>query len=109
VKFLIDAQLPPALARWLQDAGHKAQHVQDVGLREATDVAIWTHALNTEAIIVTKDEDFAARSAREATGPVIVWLRAGNTTNVVLRGWIELRLSSVLQLVGDGHRLIEVV
>jgi len=40
VKFLIDAQLPPALARWLQDAGYQAEHVGDLGLREANDSAI---------------------------------------------------------------------
>jgi Domain of unknown function (DUF5615) len=30
VKFLIDAQLPPALARWLQEASHEAVHVEDL-------------------------------------------------------------------------------
>jgi predicted nuclease of predicted toxin-antitoxin system len=109
VRFLVDAQLPPALARWLKDAGHDAEHVQEAGLREATDAAIWTHALQTGAIIVTKDEDFAARSVREVTSPVIVWLRVGNTTNVALRGWMELRLSGVVRLAGEKHRLIEVV
>ena len=29
MKFLIDAQLPPALARWLQEASHEAVHVED--------------------------------------------------------------------------------
>jgi predicted nuclease of predicted toxin-antitoxin system len=41
VNFLIDAQLPPALARWLREAGHGAAHVEDVGLRNADDVVIW--------------------------------------------------------------------
>jgi predicted nuclease of predicted toxin-antitoxin system len=40
VKFLVDAQLPPALARWLREAGHEAEHVEDVGLREGSDSAI---------------------------------------------------------------------
>lgn len=60
MKFLVDAQLPPALAGWRNEAGHEAGHVEDVGLREAEDGAIWTHALKTGTIIVTKDEDFAA-------------------------------------------------
>jgi predicted nuclease of predicted toxin-antitoxin system len=109
VKFLVDAQLPPALVSWLQEAGHDAAHVEDVGLREANDGVIWAHALRTGAIIVTKDEDFAARSVREATGPVIVWLRVGNTTNRVLREWIKLRLPGVVRLAGQDHRLIEVI
>jgi len=40
VKFLADAQLPPALARWLVEAGCEAQAVREIGLREADDGAI---------------------------------------------------------------------
>jgi predicted nuclease of predicted toxin-antitoxin system len=31
MRFLIDAQLPPALARWLAERGHEAVHVVTVG------------------------------------------------------------------------------
>jgi len=62
VKILVDAQMSPALAAWLRAHGHDAQAVREVGLREADDSAIWAHALQTGAVIVTKDEDFAARS-----------------------------------------------
>ncbi len=30
MRFLVDAQLPPVLARWLCEAGHDARHVEDV-------------------------------------------------------------------------------
>ena len=111
MKFLIDAQLPPALAVWLREAGHDAAHVEDVGLREAEDGPIWEHALQTAAVIVTKDEDFVARAARPSTTkpPVVVWLRVGNTTNSVLRTWFEPRLPGIVELVGQGHRLVEVI
>ena len=79
--FLVDAQLPPALAHWLTQQGHTARHVDEFGLREAKDTLIWDHALSTGTIIVTKDEDFAERTARTSTSPVIVWLRFGNATN----------------------------
>jgi len=69
LKFLVDAQLPPALALWLRHQGHEAQHVQDVGLRDAEDGPIQTHALSASAVIVTKDEDYAARAALEPNGP----------------------------------------
>jgi predicted nuclease of predicted toxin-antitoxin system len=111
VKFLVDAQLPPALARWLREAGHDAAHVEDVGLREATDGPIWEHALRTGAAVVTKDEDFAARAARatKAQPPVIVWLRVGNTTNRVLRALVEPRLPGIVELIRQGHRMVEVI
>ena len=55
MKFLVDAQLPPGLARWLSDQGYSAQHVNDVGLAGAEDSVIWNHALGVDAIIVTKE------------------------------------------------------
>ena len=64
MRFVVDAQLPPALARMLAAAGHHAEHVIDIGRRDAEDTAIWQFALEHEAAIVTKDEDFAARSLR---------------------------------------------
>jgi predicted nuclease of predicted toxin-antitoxin system len=60
------------------------------------------------SIIVTKDEDFAERTARTDVGPVIVWLRIGNATNRALLEWLEPRWSSVVQLLIDDNRLIEV-
>ena len=108
MNFLVDAQLPPGLVRWLADQGHSAQHVNDVGLTSAEDFVIWNYALGVDAIIVTKDEDFAERNARTAVGPVIVWLRIGNATNRALFEWLEPRWSSVVQLLTDDNRLIEV-
>lgn len=109
MKHLVDAQLPPALARWLREAGHAAVHVEDVDLRDASDSAIWAHALQSSAVIVTKDEDFAARSTRAVTAPIIVWLRVGNSTNPVLRAWIEARLPGIGEMLAQGNRLVEVI
>lgn len=106
---MVDAQLPPALARWLREAGHEAAHVEDVGLRDAEDGEIWAHVMESGAVVMTKDEDFAARSMQASKAPVIVWLRVGNATNLVLRAWIEARLPGIMQLLDAEKRLIEVV
>ncbi|EQD33994.1 hypothetical protein B2A_12866, partial [mine drainage metagenome] len=45
MRFLVDAQLPPALARLLEDRGHQAEHVLDCGLERASDAAIWARAV----------------------------------------------------------------
>lgn len=108
MKFLVDAQLPPALARWLSGQGHEAQHVEDVGLRDADDGPIWAHALSVGAVILTKDEDFAQRAAHDPTGPVIIWLRIGNATNRALLQWLQPRWPQVVKLLNAGHQLIEV-
>jgi predicted nuclease of predicted toxin-antitoxin system len=44
MRFVVDAQLPPALARVLTAHGHQAEHVSDIGLREADDPLIWLRA-----------------------------------------------------------------
>jgi len=108
VNLLIDAQLPPALATWLIQQGHIAQHIEDVGLRNADDIEIWNYALTSGATIVTKDEDFAERTARTTSGPIIVWLRIGNATNRVLLEWLEPRWPRIIVLLEAGDRLIEV-
>ena len=108
MKFLVDAQLPPSLVAWLRKLGYEADHVGEVGLREAPDGAIWLHALQSGAVLVTKDEDFAARSAQEDRVPVIVWLRVGNTTNRALLAWIEPRWAGIVTLLSQGSRLVEV-
>ena len=109
MRFLIDAQLPPVMARWLEESGHQAEHLEDAGLRDAEDRAVWAYALRVGAVVVTKDEDFADRSIRDSGGPVIVWLRIGNATNRALRAWLAPRLPGVLEVLARGHhRLIEV-
>ena len=59
MRFLVDAQLPPALARRIEALGHKAEHVADCDLASAPDSLIRDHAERVGAVIVTKDEDFA--------------------------------------------------
>jgi predicted nuclease of predicted toxin-antitoxin system len=99
--------LPDWLGGWpIRDTHPNTSN--DVGLACAEDSVIWNHALGVDAIIVTKDEDFAERTARTAVGPVIVWLRIGNATNRALLEWLEPRWSSVVQLLIDDNRLIEV-
>ena len=61
MRFVVDAQLPPALARRLETLGHTAEHVADRGMAAASDNAIRDYAASVGAAIVTKDEDFAIR------------------------------------------------
>ena len=46
MNFLVDAQLPPALARWIATTGHQAAHVFDLGFHTANDPMIWERAGN---------------------------------------------------------------
>jgi predicted nuclease of predicted toxin-antitoxin system len=108
MRFIVDAQLPPALARFLAAQGHIAEHVADIGLRDADDSPIWRYALQHQAVIVTKDDDFPHRLSQSVTAPVIVWLRVGNTNRKALLQWFAPLLPEIVQLIQHGDRLIEV-
>jgi len=108
MRFLIDAQLPPALARLLEAHGHAAEHVADIGLRHAEDSPIWDYAISHQAIIITKDEDFPQRMRQAKSSPVIIWLRIGNTSRRALLQWFEPLLPQIETLISQGDRLIEI-
>jgi predicted nuclease of predicted toxin-antitoxin system len=107
-KFLIDAQLPPGLASMLAEYGASAQHVSDVGLGVATDRQIWQWAKRAGAVLLTKDQDFAALSRHDPSGPPVIWVRLGNTTNRALRQTFGPILPMILDALDAGERLIEV-
>lgn len=108
MRFPIDAQLPPALARWLAAQGHEAEHVSDCGLDRASDSSIWQYAVGVDAAIVTKDEDFAQRKVLAADGPQIVWLRLRNTRRRELLARFERALPRLLEALERGEALVEV-
>lgn len=108
MRFIVDAQLPPALARLLFARGYLAEHVAEVGLRDADDSAIWQYALAHQAILVTKDEDFAQRARKGRPTPVIVWLRMGNTSRRALLEWLEPLIPDIEAMIQAGETLIEV-
>ena len=108
MKLIVDAQLPPALAAALRETGQEATAVREIGLREAKDTAIWQYALQNNAAILTKDEDFAERCLCSTNAPVVVWLRIGNPTNPALLNWFLPLLPAVLARILAGDKLIEV-
>ena len=109
IRFLIDAQLPPELVRQLTARGHAAEHVNRIGFGTAGDNAIWQHAIETGATLVTKDEDFAALADRDAAGPQVVWIRIGNISNDALWRALEPQLAEIIQALDAGERVIEVL
>jgi len=106
MKFLIDAQLPPALRRWIEEQGQTAYHVVDVGLLAASDRDIAAYAESHDMILVSKDEDFLYLRLPDKFA--FLWLRCGNATNVRLQTWLAARWAYILQLLSTGERFVEV-
>jgi predicted nuclease of predicted toxin-antitoxin system len=108
MRFLVDARLPPALARRLVANGHTAEHVADRQMEAASDAAIWDCAM-PEAAAITKDEDFAQRKTLSDTGPAVSWIRLPDTRPRELLARFESVVPYVLSALERGEALIEVI
>lgn len=93
----------------LATKGFDAEHVHDVGLGEAEDGAIWDYAVKTQAVIATKDEDFASLISLRPEGPAMVWIRIGNTGRQALLTWFDPLLPAIVEAIGRGEKLVEVI
>jgi predicted nuclease of predicted toxin-antitoxin system len=107
MRFLVDAQLPQALARWIAANGHEAQHVSDLGLAGASDPLIWNTAASMDAAIVTKDEDFV-QLANAKPGPAVVWVTSGNTRRRELLSSFDKIFPQIVEALAAGERVVEV-
>ena len=105
MKFLIDAQLPPGLARWFEARGFGALHVSEIGLGAASDAAIAARVEAEDEVLVSKDDDFLVLRLPDRFA--LLWLRCGNTTNRALAVWMEERWERVAGLLAQGERFVE--
>jgi predicted nuclease of predicted toxin-antitoxin system len=105
----VDAQLAPALARWLaEELGQPAQAVRDLGLREAKDVQIFQAARQAQAIVLTKDADFVELLDRLGPPPQVIWITCGNTSNAAMRALLRRHLPGALGSLMKGEPLVEI-
>lgn len=106
MKFLVDAQLPPALCGWLTERGHDAVHVFALDMVAASDAVIAAHAVADQRCIISKDEDFLV--LRYHLSFALLWLRCGNATRAALFAWLEPRWTDIERLLANGETLVEV-
>jgi len=108
VKFVVDAQLPPALANWINQHGHEAKHVFDLNLISTDDAAIWSYAVANGVVIISKDEDFVDQFLVSVDEVTLVWVRKGNCTTKELLAWFEPFWGEITRRIAAGERLVEV-
>jgi len=96
VRFLVDAQLPARLARFLADAGHDTLHTTDLpdGNR-TTDAEIATLAEAQDRVVVTKDRDFRDGHLLNGSPRQLLVVATGNVSNNALHGRACGRQSAV--------------
>ncbi|MGH9065678.1 MAG: DUF5615 family PIN-like protein [Acidimicrobiales bacterium] len=76
MRFLLDENLSPVLARLLADAGHDSLHVRDIGLNRTPDQVILDRARTDRRILISADTGFGQLFyASSAHLPSLVLLR----------------------------------
>lgn len=108
MRFLIDAQLPPGLARRLVAAGHEASHVFEILPADASDMEVAAAANRLDAILFSKDEDFVALAITGRLLQPLLWIRSGNMTTVRLWSTLEPLLPEIEAAYAAGERIVEV-
>lgn len=95
MKLLFDQNLSHRLVTALQQEYPGSQHVREVGLKDAADIAIWEYAAQHDFVIVTKDADFHQRSFLFGHPPKVVWIRAGNCSTAMIEALLRRRVRDV--------------
>ena len=76
MKILLDMNLPPIWAPYLESDGHEVQHWINIGANDAPDSEIMEWARKNGFIVFTHDLDFGALLyATKATAPSVIQLR----------------------------------
>ena len=82
MKFLIDAQLPKALASLLQEKGYDAIHTLEMPNRNATDdKEINELSIKEKRIVISKDSDFYDSYTANREPYRLLYLTTGNIRN----------------------------
>jgi predicted nuclease of predicted toxin-antitoxin system len=83
----LDAQLSPALARWISEefTSIQAVHVRELSLLKEDDRQIFSTSRSASAVVITKDRDFLHLLFEQGPPPQVIWLRVGNSSNQALQ------------------------
>jgi predicted nuclease of predicted toxin-antitoxin system len=108
VKFIVDNQLPVALAEQLRDRGLDCQHVLEAGSGDAAHIAICRHAELQDRIIISKDEDFIYFAKQRHAKIKVVWVRLGNCRTSALLAAFERSWPRIESCLNAGDRVIEI-
>jgi predicted nuclease of predicted toxin-antitoxin system len=107
VKFVVDHQLAPALARYLESQGHIAFHVREMGMISADDATIWRRAAADNLVVVSKDEDFFFFASEATAAARLLWVRVGNCRTKFMLEKFRIRLPQIVASFEAGSKIVE--
>jgi predicted nuclease of predicted toxin-antitoxin system len=95
VKLLLDENLSPDLVHALSAEYPGSAHVRDLGLKSATDLAVWERARSDGYTLVSKDSDFRQMSFLFGAPPRVVWVRLGNCSTAEILALLRNRRAAL--------------
>jgi predicted nuclease of predicted toxin-antitoxin system len=102
MKFIVDAQLPRRLARFLQGLGYDAIHTLDLPQQNATpDSSINAISIAQERIVITKDADFVDSFLTIQQPYKLLLIATGNIKNAELETLFETYLPQLVDLLSQ--------
>ncbi len=100
MKFIVDAQLPRRLARFLQDSGYDAIHTLDLPQQNSTpDSNINTLSVAQSRIVITKDSDFVDSFLTIQQPYKLLLISTGNIKNAELETLFATYLPQIIDLL----------
>jgi len=106
MRFLVDAQLPLQLARWLALSAHDVRHTLELPDGNRTgDHEIVEIATREDRIVITKDSDFV-QSFLLTGQPRLLLISTGNISNADLQGLLRGSLPAIERAFA-AHRYVE--
>ncbi len=97
MRFLVDAQLPVRLSRWLQDEGHDVLHTRDLPTGNRTeDSDVNELSLREARVVVTKDTDFVGTLLLTRKPHKLLLVATGNIGNADLEGLFQRNLEAIV-------------
>jgi len=107
MRFLLDMNLPPAMADWLRSGGHDAVHVREIGLAHLPDREVFARAAEDGRIVVTFDLDFGEIvGLAGATGSGVVLLRLRLARQHHLRERLQAAISRAAEALQAGATVV---
>ncbi len=107
MKFLIDAQLPRRLARFLQNAGYDAIHTRDLPQENATpDSDLNALSMQDQRVLITKDADFVESFLLKNEPYKLLLISTGNIKIFDIKNLFQQNLGQIVDLL-EKHRYME--
>ena len=107
MNFLVDAQLPRRLTKWLNDAGFNAAHTLDLpNHNRSTDAEVLEFAERELRVLITKDDDFVNSHLLSGRPAKLLLISTGNITNRELEHLVTPLISAIAAEFRD-HSFLE--